>query len=104
MAQAVLRKYAILNTFSFPFLWKSNALNFNSYISLSFFFFVFLSYRVKKRSDLIGAFKLEPLYLQHHHQESGNFIVKYNYHYFICMLIFNIKKWFKMTTEILKTS
>ncbi|XP_059328193.1 aromatic-L-amino-acid decarboxylase isoform X2 [Ammospiza nelsoni] len=26
---------------------------------------------VKKRSDLIGAFKLEPLYLQHHHQESG---------------------------------
>uniref|UniRef100_A0A8B9D7Z2 Aromatic-L-amino-acid decarboxylase n=1 Tax=Anser cygnoides TaxID=8845 RepID=A0A8B9D7Z2_ANSCY len=24
---------------------------------------------VKKRSDLIGAFKLEPLYLQHHHQE-----------------------------------
>ncbi|KAF2975467.1 hypothetical protein EK904_012253 [Melospiza melodia maxima] len=27
--------------------------------------------QVKKRSDLIGAFKLEPLYLQHHHQESG---------------------------------
>ncbi|XP_075351771.1 aromatic-L-amino-acid decarboxylase isoform X3 [Mycteria americana] len=26
---------------------------------------------VKKRSDLTGAFKLEPLYLQHHHQESG---------------------------------
>ncbi|KAK2529762.1 hypothetical protein Q9233_006672 [Columba guinea] len=26
---------------------------------------------VKKRSDLIGAFKLEPLYLQHHHHESG---------------------------------
>ncbi|KAM9024759.1 fidgetin-like protein 1 [Ara ararauna] len=26
---------------------------------------------VKKRSDLTGAFKLEPLYLQHHHQDSG---------------------------------
>ncbi|KYO42774.1 fidgetin-like protein 1 [Alligator mississippiensis] len=26
---------------------------------------------VKKRSDLIGAFKLDPLYLQHNHQESG---------------------------------
>ncbi|XP_009959293.1 PREDICTED: aromatic-L-amino-acid decarboxylase isoform X3 [Leptosomus discolor] len=26
---------------------------------------------VKKRSDLTSAFKLEPLYLQHHHQESG---------------------------------
>ncbi|NXL47589.1 DDC decarboxylase, partial [Podilymbus podiceps] len=26
---------------------------------------------VKKRSFLTGAFKLEPLYLQHHHQESG---------------------------------
>ncbi|XP_065523785.1 aromatic-L-amino-acid decarboxylase isoform X2 [Lathamus discolor] len=26
---------------------------------------------VKNRSDLTGAFKLEPLYLQHHHQESG---------------------------------
>ncbi|XP_074940450.1 aromatic-L-amino-acid decarboxylase-like isoform X3 [Phalacrocorax aristotelis] len=27
---------------------------------------------VKKRSDLTGAFKLEPLYLQHHYQESGD--------------------------------
>uniref|UniRef100_A0A8D0FKQ9 Aromatic-L-amino-acid decarboxylase n=1 Tax=Strix occidentalis caurina TaxID=311401 RepID=A0A8D0FKQ9_STROC len=37
---------------------------------------------VKKRSDLTGAFKLEPLYLQHHHQESGNFINKLDYYYF----------------------
>uniref|UniRef100_A0A8C2BV14 Aromatic-L-amino-acid decarboxylase n=1 Tax=Cyprinus carpio TaxID=7962 RepID=A0A8C2BV14_CYPCA len=27
---------------------------------------------VKKRSDIIGAFKIEPLYLKHDHQESGN--------------------------------
>ncbi|XP_016362411.1 aromatic-L-amino-acid decarboxylase-like [Sinocyclocheilus anshuiensis] len=27
---------------------------------------------VKKRSDIIGAFKMEPLYLKHDHQESGN--------------------------------
>uniref|UniRef100_A0A7N4NMV6 Aromatic-L-amino-acid decarboxylase n=1 Tax=Sarcophilus harrisii TaxID=9305 RepID=A0A7N4NMV6_SARHA len=26
---------------------------------------------VKKRADLIGAFKLDPVYLQHHNQESG---------------------------------
>uniref|UniRef100_A0A672Q251 Aromatic-L-amino-acid decarboxylase n=1 Tax=Sinocyclocheilus grahami TaxID=75366 RepID=A0A672Q251_SINGR len=27
---------------------------------------------VKNRSDIIGAFKMEPLYLKHDHQESGN--------------------------------
>uniref|UniRef100_A0A4W3JZ72 Aromatic-L-amino-acid decarboxylase n=1 Tax=Callorhinchus milii TaxID=7868 RepID=A0A4W3JZ72_CALMI len=28
---------------------------------------------VKKRSDLIGAFKVDPLYLKHEHQDSGTF-------------------------------
>lgn len=27
--------------------------------------------RVKKRTDIIGAFKMEPLYLKHENQESG---------------------------------
>ncbi|XP_028919953.1 aromatic-L-amino-acid decarboxylase [Ornithorhynchus anatinus] len=33
---------------------------------------------VKKRVDLTGAFKLDPLYLQHHHQESG-FVTDYRH-------------------------
>lgn len=28
-------------------------------------------FRVKKRADIIGAFKMDPLYLKHDHQESG---------------------------------
>lgn len=27
--------------------------------------------RVKERADIIGAFKMEPLYLKHENQESG---------------------------------
>ncbi len=30
--------------------------------------------RVKKRVDMIGAFKMEPLYLKHENQESGRVI------------------------------
>lgn len=30
-----------------------------------------MSFRVKKRADIIGAFKMDPLYLKHDHQESG---------------------------------
>lgn len=30
--------------------------------------------RVKKRQDIIGAFKVEPLYLKHENQESGRVI------------------------------
>lgn len=32
---------------------------------------LFSQTRVKKRTDLIGAFKLDPLYLKHGHQDSG---------------------------------
>lgn len=76
MAQAVLRKYASLNTFNLTSLLveiKTLKVFILKFLNLISFFFL---YRVKKRSDLIGAFKLEPLYLQHHHQESGNFIIK----------------------------
>lgn len=30
-----------------------------------------MSFRVKRRADIIGAFKMDPLYLKHDHQDSG---------------------------------
>lgn len=38
-------------------------------------------YRVKKRSDIIGAFKMDPLYLKHDHQESGSQSVASLHHF-----------------------
>lgn len=44
-------------------------------IRISFIFL--LVNRVKKRADIIGAFKMEPLYLKHENQESGKAIFLY---------------------------
>uniref|UniRef100_A0A8C8CV91 Aromatic-L-amino-acid decarboxylase n=2 Tax=Oncorhynchus TaxID=8016 RepID=A0A8C8CV91_ONCTS len=43
---------------------------------------------VRKRSDLIGAFKMDPLYLKHDHQESGRYFYTDN------SLFRSLKMWF----------
>uniref|UniRef100_A0A8C7DCP9 Aromatic-L-amino-acid decarboxylase n=1 Tax=Oncorhynchus kisutch TaxID=8019 RepID=A0A8C7DCP9_ONCKI len=43
---------------------------------------------VKKRSDLIGAFEMDPLYLKHDHQESGRYFCTDN------SLFRSLKMWF----------
>lgn len=35
------------------------------------FFYLIWFNRVKNRADIIGAFKVDPLYLKHENQESG---------------------------------
>lgn len=36
--------------------------------------------RVKERTDIIGAFKMEPLYLKHENQESGRVKIIFHHH------------------------
>uniref|UniRef100_A0A3Q3GVL2 Aromatic-L-amino-acid decarboxylase n=1 Tax=Labrus bergylta TaxID=56723 RepID=A0A3Q3GVL2_9LABR len=49
---------------------------------------------VKKRADIIGAFKMEPLYLKHENQESGRIITDLNQKTLIRLRFRSLKMWF----------